>query len=420
MAAVDEARQKRRVEGESTISIDSFSTFQMMEDLVDKLHILDYLNLFVATKRELRPLSRIYFAMPGKTTEQFPYFSALTAWLFSQLGHSYVEWNDYDDPTSVCNNILIEVKRLGLNVDFPAAKLRPGHGDQVCRVLDFLADRCLAKIRFQPLPPVHGENQFLEEAKPDEEAVNEDEVEEEVDDQEEEALFSESDVKESGRDRSRAVQDEVAPSILEAQVDPAEWKLELERVLPQLKFKLAPDAKEWRTHLEQTKKHEEIIDELFPDTKASLVKMGADLKKVVDRLVAKERHINRDFQHLGQEYQNRLHDVETLSQRYEELSKIVEELQNELAAKTDDIEALKSQMADRNNSITDTSPLRAIKLALANLKNELKQMEVRIGVAAQSLLQSTLKEQRAMGSHSRSGSASHRISSARSDMYSDA
>jgi estrogen-related receptor beta like 1 len=58
-----------------------------------------------------------------------------------------------------------------------------------------------------------------------------------------------------------------------------------------------------------------------------------------------------------------------------------------LATKSDDIETLKAQMADRNQSMTDTSPLRLIKTALVNLQKEVKQMELRIGVASQSLLQ---------------------------------
>ncbi len=63
------------------------------------------------------------------------------------------------------------------------------------------------------------------------------------------------------------------------------------------------------------------------------------------------------------------------------------ELTADLASKSDDIESLKTQMADRNQSMTDTSPLRLIKQALQNLKNEIKQMELRIGVASQTLLQ---------------------------------
>ena len=44
--------------------------------------------------------------------------------------------------------------------------------------------------------------------------------------------------------------------MLEAKVDPAEWKLELERVGPRLRFKADGASKEWRTHIEQSQKHE--------------------------------------------------------------------------------------------------------------------------------------------------------------------
>lgn len=41
-----------------------------------------------------------------------------------------------------------------------------------------------------------------------------------------------------------------------AKVDPAEWRLEVERVTPLLKVKLANDNKDWRLHLQQMEHHQ--------------------------------------------------------------------------------------------------------------------------------------------------------------------
>jgi estrogen-related receptor beta like 1 len=44
-------------------------------------------------------------------------------------------------------------------------------------------------------------------------------------------------------------------------------------------------------------------------------------------------------------------------------------------------------MDDKGASMTDTSPLVKIKQALTNLKNEVKELELRIGVVGHSLMQ---------------------------------
>mgnify|MGYP001057864465 FL=1 len=41
--------------------------------------------------------------------------------------------------------------------------------------------------------------------------------------------------------------------ILESQVSAEEWKIELERVAPRLTLRVALDAKDWRSHIDQIK-----------------------------------------------------------------------------------------------------------------------------------------------------------------------
>jgi estrogen-related receptor beta like 1 len=44
--------------------------------------------------------------------------------------------------------------------------------------------------------------------------------------------------------------------MLESKVDASEWKLELERVAPQLRVTVVADGKDWRAHLDQTHAHQ--------------------------------------------------------------------------------------------------------------------------------------------------------------------
>jgi hypothetical protein len=174
-------------------------------------------------------------------------------------------------------------------------------------------------------------------------------------------------------------------------VDLAHWNLELERVGPALKFKAQPPAKEWRTHLESSTKHEKLLHELLPPLKLSLGKISTELRKAVERIATKERHVNKQFEPLGGEVHEKQKKHDEIQTRYKQLSATVAEITSDLAAKADAIEAIKAQMLERNSSMTDTAPLRKIQSALAALKQEVADMELRIGVVSQTLLQSTLQ-----------------------------
>jgi chaperonin cofactor prefoldin len=51
--------------------------------------------------------------------------------------------------------------------------------------------------------------------------------------------------------------------------------------------------------LDQSSKHDTLIKASLADTKQQLDKIGATLRKAVERISAKERHINKEFDHLG-------------------------------------------------------------------------------------------------------------------------
>jgi hypothetical protein len=45
----------------------------------------------------------------------------------------------------------------------------------------------------------------------------------------------------------------------------------------------ASDSKEWRTHLESTTKHSDVIKTVFPETRTALQKLGAGMVFAVFR-----------------------------------------------------------------------------------------------------------------------------------------
>ena len=52
------------------------------------------------------------------------YFVSLVSWLLSLNNQTVPAWNKYDDPTTAAQNVVIELKKLGLEVDYPHNKLK--------------------------------------------------------------------------------------------------------------------------------------------------------------------------------------------------------------------------------------------------------------------------------------------------------
>lgn len=62
-------------------------------------------------------------------------FISLVSWLLSINNHQVTGWNKYDDPMTSSQNIILELKKLGIELDMPANKLKAGFGEGVCTVL---------------------------------------------------------------------------------------------------------------------------------------------------------------------------------------------------------------------------------------------------------------------------------------------
>jgi len=362
------------------------NVYALMEDVLEKLKILDYETKFLAPRRDFKPLHRCFFSVPDKPSDQFPYFAALSGWLLTTSGIDFVKWADFDeDPNSISQTVMSECKRLGFRGEFPVSKLRHGSGDAVCMVLNFLADCALKKMGFAVQPPVYTMADIVEEAQVDEEAEIGDEIDDTVtEDVENVSPYSAIDLDLKDRQNEQRV----IQGVVESNVDPAKWALELERVGPMLRWKNKNlPSHEWRSHLDQSAKHETLVKERFKNVRSILINVGQKLQEAVDRISAKENHINKDFEHLGIDFREKDKNFNEIQGRYNELSQSVAELTGELTKKSEAVDQVKRQMTERNDRITDTSPLNRISSSLGQLRKEITAMELRIGVVSQTLLQ---------------------------------
>eukprot|EP00296_Roombia_truncata_P000055 JP435713.1.p1 GENE.JP435713.1~~JP435713.1.p1 ORF type:complete len:425 (+),score=92.54 JP435713.1:80-1276(+) len=362
------------------------SCYLVMEDLLEKLKILNYEKKLLGPKN-LKPIIKSYFAVQSSNpNEQFYYFTSLVSWLMGLCGHNFPAPQQYDDPNATAANILMELKQMDAPYDYSQAKLKQAHGDAVCTILSALADRALQKSGFVFNKPVYQTNEYEEEApvaEDDEECDLVDDVAAGSDD-DEELMFSDL-------AKKTLVEADLAPAKIVSKVDPAAWLLELERVTPLLKVQMQPDNKEWRSHVELTRELDTVITSSLPDTKDALERISAAVLKALDGIATREKYINSHYEHLIHEYKGTQEKLQETQNMYNNNNHAVTSLTNELARISEELEEIKSKMDDAGSSKTNTAPLQRMKNAMAKLTTELKEMELRIGTVEHTLLHTKMR-----------------------------
>uniref|UniRef100_A0ACB8FGP6 Intraflagellar transport protein 57 n=1 Tax=Sphaerodactylus townsendi TaxID=933632 RepID=A0ACB8FGP6_9SAUR len=361
-----------------------YRMFVMMEDLLEKLKLLNYEESALRS-HNMRPPSRHYFALPTNPGEQFYMFCTLAAWLINKAGHPFEQPQEYDDPNATISSILSELRSFGRSVDFPPSKLKAGYGEQACYVLDCLAEEALKRTSYNWRRPIYPTEEL------EEEAITEDDAE-----------LTLNKVEEEIADMNESKQEE----ILESTVDAAEWNLEVERVLPQLKVTIRTDNKDWRIHVDQMHQHKDGIESALKETKLLMFmvhlyqiilhgyhdKLHNEISRTLEKVGSREKYINNQLEHLVQEYRSAQALLSEAKEKYQQGSGGVTDRTRILSEITEELEKVKQEMEEKGSSMTDGAPLVKIKQALTKLKQETIQMDIRIGVVEHTLLQSKLKE----------------------------
>ncbi|KAG5878758.1 hypothetical protein JTB14_012128 [Gonioctena quinquepunctata] len=369
----------------------SFAAYTRMEDLLDKLKLLNYESEFLRGLK-MKPIHKYYFVVTKNPGEQFYLFSILAAWLTRKSGRNFPQPQEFDDPNDTIEKILNEVKENGMVVDFPPSKLKQGVGEYVVHVLDNLANRAIKNnniILKKPKPPEEKEeeNEVLE----DESEINLDRVEEEMmaaysDDSDGENIFR--------LDNLKPIKREIPATELSVNIDEEAWKIEVERVLPQLKVTIKNDNRDWRSHLDQMKAHKTSIDEFLGPTKAQLDRLYKEISVTLDKVGNREKYFNRQLESALEQYRSLQDQLSKLKDTYKNVSTGVAERNRELYKLTDRLETVKQQMEERGSSMTDGTPLVNIKKSVAKVKAEIIDMDVRIGVLECILLQTKISEEK--------------------------
>ena len=111
------------------------------------------------------------------------------------------------------------------------------------------------------------------------EGDEDDEVDDAInDDIEDDEVFNDNDLAAAdgggGNDVNDSILDGSSRQILHGQIDPIEWKIELERVGQKLKAQQVISTNEWRAHVDQTITSKDSIDRILAGTKGDLTALN--------------------------------------------------------------------------------------------------------------------------------------------------
>ncbi|XP_073954409.1 intraflagellar transport 57 isoform X2 [Choristoneura fumiferana] len=340
-------------------------------NLMDKLRLLN-IDTELRLQIKMKPMSRYYFITSTNSGEQFFVFASTAAWLIRKTGRDFEQPNEEDDPNTTIANIIEILREKQITVDFSSHKLKQGFGDEVCYILNLLADEAMKKENFEwrkpvvDLPDTEELTDDIDQVE-DETEITLDKVEEEM------AIYSE----ESEGELSN--EEEKEPSNVTEKVHDWEaWKLELERVAPALRLKITADGRDWRARHSQMRTYRDELFERFKTTGTQLNKLHGNISSAMDKINARENILNEQFEPLVKEYGAILDELSKVTNEYKEVSVGVTERQEMLNELTAKVENIKQRTESRGSSMNDNSPLVSAKKAVINLKKDIQELDFQI------------------------------------------
>ena len=391
---------------------------EKMRQLNEKLLALDYSREFVS-KYKCPPIHRYFFCKQINQAQQFFAFCCLSSYLLSKLnnGRQEIKVDSFDDPNLTIDKIIGASQPYGIG-DVSKNRLKIGYGAEVIALLSILTDKLFLE-RYQnqeaniEIIVRSGDGSRIEVEEDDDEDYIEDEDQENeivLEEEFEDYLETESDLvvhdgdDEEWQDTSLETnQQQLQRQMIQAtEIDLSEWKLELERILPQMNahrfmknqskdrmtmFMATNDmSNEWRIHLQAARRHHTNIETIFSQTEGMLTKIEADMKTSMEKIAAKESYLHQNCNTILAEYIN-------VRQRAIELKQSLDQAESELEARSLRLQELNEEDRSTKQSIeefslrmTDSSPLAEAKKAREMLKQEMIRISLQIGVAIQILV----------------------------------
>jgi estrogen-related receptor beta like 1 len=123
-----------------------------------------------------------------------------------------------------------------------------------------------------------------------------------------------------------------------------------------------------------------------------LEKLSDEVQKALERIAKKEGLLSKSFQGMTGDYRAHSERLREISGSFSTVSKNVGDMETELSDVNERLSQIEKKIDDTGKSFSDTSPLQKVKKAIAQVKNDIKSIDIRIGVVSNTLLQLKLKE----------------------------
>lgn len=364
------------------------------DDLIEKLKLLNFENLLLK-QMKMKPLNKYYFNRVRNSGEQFYLFVSTCAWLIRETGKSFEPPQEYDDPNVIISKIIKSLNDMDIATDFQSNKLISGAGPICVYVLDSLATKVLklSTVQMQKPQIKFEENSSIDMIENDSEIILEKLDEGAGLDSESEDDMNQNSIYDINMERRRG-RPQRENYKMDNLVDNENFRLELERVLPQLKIVVKSDNRDWRTHHEKMKNFKNTIEQVSEEVQAQLKKIQADIVFAMEKVESREKHLNKELKGDIEQYKNLHIDLSKMTSEIRDNERQTTEMEENLTRVTNELENVKIAMEQRGNSMTDGSPLINIKKAVVRLKEEIAEIDVKIGVLQHSMSNEIVKRQR--------------------------
>eukprot|EP00796_Vickermania_ingenoplastis_P004522 gene4522-3309_t len=356
-----------------------------MVNIIDKLRLLNYESDFCQSVKPPLPLTRFYFAGPSSIDNpntQFFYFTSLCSWLMGICGHNFAPPGQFDDPNATATTIIAELQTMNVSIGNVAPnRLKQGSGEGVTIILSALIDEALKRSGFKfPAIDYSGLEKYDEmndvaEGIEDEDAGGEIEDNVVIDSDDDEEVFV------RGADREK--DNNGIP--ISSDINADEWNLEVEHVAPMLQVRddLVDD---WRSRVESATVLLKAVEKMYPEVKSMLERMVGEMDKARDRIKKREQTLAQQFAEQVEDYRVKLRELNTSRDQANIANQSVQQLTVELNQVSEILDQTKKDSEEREARLSDTTPLMQVKEAVVKVRNEIKQMELRIGILQHGVL----------------------------------
>lgn len=112
----------------------------------------------------------------------------------------------------------------------------------------------------------------------------------------------------------------------------------------------------------------------------------------MEKIDSREKHLNTDLKEYIQEFKQLSIEMSKMNDEIKENDQEKSEMEDMITKLTNELENVKILMEQRGNSMTDGSPLINIKKAVVRLKEEISELDIKIGVMQHTLTSDIIRK----------------------------